>query len=178
MSLSTFPHAEMVMVKGHGHSEMGNAVLPKRLLGLRISRIPWKSDLDLWPRDHGPLWPWTTVNPLLCKRHISAILSPTSSLRVIAPLFLTNLKDVELHSYTLLQHCAKDQTQTQIFNKDIKFTAFESPMSFCDLQCRKKFLHPITKTNKIERWEKHTSKPIFSVSPTWKTDFKMSNKKS
>lgn len=47
-------------------------------------------------------------------------------------------KDAGLHSNTLLQHCAKDQTQILIFNKDIKFTAFETPMSCSGLQWRKK----------------------------------------
>lgn len=40
MSWSTFLHANKVKVKGQGHPDMGNVVLPERHLGLRSSRFP------------------------------------------------------------------------------------------------------------------------------------------
>lgn len=150
------PHAKKVKVKGKGHSKMRNAVLPQRLLNLQRSGISWKSDLDLWP------WPGDldrltmsydvrlNLGVLLNKWyrevqkyfHLSfAHFQFMRNWTLIKKKNSKQIKDVEFHSTAALRQRSDPKT-----NKDIKVRAFESPMSFCGLYCRKKsysrFLRP------------------------------------
>lgn len=118
------PHAKKVKVKGKGHSKMRNAVLPQRLLNLQRSGISWKSDLDLWP------WPGDldrltmsydvrlNLGVLLNKwyrevqKYFHLSFAHFQFMRnwtlIKKKKFLNKLK---MLNFTLLQHCANDQTQ-------------------------------------------------------------------
>lgn len=115
---------------------------------------------------------------LLCNRHSTGSKSlysdhsPTSSLRVIRPKFIyfgfffLQIKNAELHSYTLLQHCGKDQTPKRIFNKNISLRLLCIQCRSVAFNAKKSFSRFLRPPN--WRWKRRTSKPIFFIKPTWK----------
>lgn len=82
------------------------------------------------------------------------------------------IKDAEFHSTAALRQRSDPKT-----NKDIKVRAFESPMSFCGLYCRKKSYSRFLRPTKLKDGKKYLRTYIF-CQPNLKTNLKMSNKKS
>lgn len=80
--------------------------------------------------------------------------------------FFLQIKNAELHSYTLLQHCGKDQTLKRIFNKNISLRLLSIQCRSVAFNAKKSFSRFLRPPN--WRWKRRTSKPIFFIKPTWK----------
>lgn len=138
-------------------------VSPERVI-LTLTWWPWPFDHELWCA----IKPWSTLKQVVSRssKIFPSIFLPTFSLCVIGPWLKKKnskqIKDAEFHSTAALRQRSDPKT-----NKDIKVRAFESPMSFCGLYCRKKSYSRFLRPTKLKDG-KSTSEPIFSVSLTWK----------